>query len=331
MQKLMSDSLAEGLSPTEWETAEKFFDFSKEMNVSLIKDLPFRETKFFRNDKIQNVLRSLVYYHKNSEINFKYADRYILFLDKIFQNGMFRIFTNYFYYSSADTLSELSYGKYILHALEQCYSEEEIEKKTISYHMEVTFNVHTNNFYYSPQFVEIAQKRPAVLLDAADNYCYGDSARAKMSAYALLIAYDNGTLSRNNIAKMEDYLFDKIKEASFFTKNDVAMTLAFLSVRDRENLSVKEKIYSVISPDSSDKIRNYLIKNIHTHSNRRNHNHRQPISKTSCHATCSSPKASYPSSFILTGLPVLRAVRRNLPSSLTFILTLMTFETPFSC
>ena len=29
MQKLMSDSLAEGLSPTELEIAEKFFDFSK--------------------------------------------------------------------------------------------------------------------------------------------------------------------------------------------------------------------------------------------------------------------------------------------------------------
>lgn len=262
MQKLMLDSLAEGLSPTELEIAEKFFDFSKEMNISLLDGLTFRETKFFRTDKIQNVLRSLVYYHKSSETNFKYADRYILFLDKIFCNYMFPLFTNYFYYSSANGLDGVLFGEYILHALEQCYSKEEIEKKTLSYHIEVTFNAHTNNFYYSPQFVKTAQERPEVLLDVADNYCYGNSSKAKMSVYALLLAYDNGTLSRSDITKMEEYLYGKIKEASFFTKNDVAMTLAFLSVRDKEKLSIKEKIYSAIAPDSNDKIRNYLTQNI---------------------------------------------------------------------
>ena len=86
MQKLMLDSLAEGLSPTELETAEKFFDFSKELNISLLDGLTFRETKFFRTDKIQNVLRSLNLYQKINETSVKYADRYILFLDKIFCN-----------------------------------------------------------------------------------------------------------------------------------------------------------------------------------------------------------------------------------------------------
>ncbi len=262
MKQLMLDSLAQGLSSTEMETAEKFFDFSKEMNISLLDGLTFRETKFFRTDKIQNVLRSLVYYHKSSETNFKYADRYILFLDKIFCNYMFPLFTNYFYYSSANGLDGVLFGEYILHALEQCYSKEEIEKKTLSYHIEVTFNAHTNNFYYSPQFVKTAQERPEVLLDVADNYCYGNSSKAKMSVYALLLAYDNGTLSRSDITKMEEYLYGKIKEASFFTKNDVAMTLAFLSVRDKEKLSIKEKIYSAIAHDSNDKIRKYLTENI---------------------------------------------------------------------
>ena len=154
--------------------AEKFFDFSKEMDLSLLEKIKFQTFQFYNHSNI-----SIDWVNKHQEPHNEYLTRYILFLDGLGKN------TAYFMLGF-NTNSSSEMKENLTHAFSLKYSFEDIQAK-IAALMATETNDYTVNL--SHELFDMAKAQPLVCLKAAKAFCYEKCADAKMLLYVMALHY----------------------------------------------------------------------------------------------------------------------------------------------
>ncbi len=144
--------------------AEKFFDFSKELDLSLLENISNIEID--PNTYINRLVNAYSFIEKQN--NNLYYDRYILFFDAILGNRISQAMTynfsnlEYYYNRKDEKLSEL-----IRHAYAQRYSETEIDAK-----LAAAFAFPATDRLLTSEFIKkLAQSNPEALYIAFKHYC----------------------------------------------------------------------------------------------------------------------------------------------------------------
>ena len=157
--------------------AEEFFDFSKDMDVSLLDDAEFEDI----NDHDQVSSRSRSYLFNEKEVHNEYTDRLILFLDAIGGNTMANSLEYNFRYSDSSDRKRII--SRVTHALSRRYNEEQVQAKLAAIFAEIF-----NTYDFSFELWKFSEENYKALFIAAENYCYGNHPNAKIELYAFALA-----------------------------------------------------------------------------------------------------------------------------------------------
>ena len=262
-QKIMNALSDIGINETEFEIANLFFDFSNEMDLSLLDKLTKRKLDKGRYER-NSIMLFIDLQKMPKDKSFEFTDRYILFLDAIAGNtiGAFLSNTDYFFY---DTYSELSR---IRHAYELRYPKEEIEPRILalsSYGMK-------RNRNFSEEMLGHARNDPADLYKAGKYCLFHDNIFSKARLYSLALAYRRETdLSDSELKEMEKYLLSVLLESQSIHSTDsleLAVLLLFLGasygskikncLKKRLTLNMESVVSSILQYIPHDYFENHM-------------------------------------------------------------------------
>ena len=171
-----------GLSQEERMTAERFFDFSRELDLSELEKIKGREYPIKDYNKSYNVFDKLQKNKMNDAVN-----RYILFLDALM--GSFAPYALYRYNNFRYYFFERDWEEHnmILHAYRIRYSEEEFQIKMCA----IAAQLYMEYFCQSKYLLSIADFDPLLLYKAADKkYSFSSTANPRLRLFSLSLAYN---------------------------------------------------------------------------------------------------------------------------------------------
>ena len=228
-----------GIEGEDMKAAEKFFDFSKEPDLSLIENLKYRKLKEVNRYRNPNAL------FQRKLINGKeqYSDRYILYLDAVGGNTIGRVLSWYTYNFNYHMDSDIV--KRLYHALELKYRGEDLTAKIIAL---IAYVDHTSPGYASNLLI-YARKCPKVMYQAGKLYCSEDESLTRAKLYSLALAYSedfrkvikgsayvdvlpDGELTDAEIKEMSDYIQTRAAntKAGSSEESDTLMLVQFMSM-----------------------------------------------------------------------------------------------------
>lgn len=241
-----------GVSNEELKIAEKFFDFSSDLDISLLENIQYREIS--DNDVIFRK-SSLVFRHMEND-DYKYSDRYILFLDAIAANHSAKIFAyNYFDYGY-NFRNDRTFPERIDHAYRQRYDEKTVQMK-IAALLAQELLLSSND---SKKMLSFAKNDPDILFGAGKYFCKGEYTNAKVQLYAMALAYTKpkskgslktiteciSKLKNKETEEMTEYIFQTVSDADFADSEifEFAMTVLFMTVNHDSRIEtlIKEKV-----------------------------------------------------------------------------------------
>ena len=170
-----------GITPEEMRIAEKFFDFSAEIDLSLIENIKCREFNNVNYDKCISAFTFI-----ENQKNYLYFDRYVLFFDALMGNlahrAMYRFSNIAYWYHQDKALKDL-----IDHAYAQRYDEFHVQAKLLAIFAEV----YRSSLSESEDLRQAAQSNPELLYTAFKDYCVPSDSSARIKLAAVALAYSS--------------------------------------------------------------------------------------------------------------------------------------------
>ncbi len=168
------------IQPENLEIAVRFFDFSQEMDLSLLDKVTFQNI-----DKLQSTSKFLYlsqsFWDKIARTVNEYTDRYILFLDALGANTIFSMFGYNFIYSIK---SRSLFKEQLTHALSLRYNETDAKAKILALAAESLDDV----VFDRDSLKELAENDMKLLLYATD-FCKGELVNAQVKLVAAALYY----------------------------------------------------------------------------------------------------------------------------------------------
>ena len=193
------------LTEEERETAQAFFDFSKEMDISLLETLRYRK---INHDTVHRnscmLFEEMLRLPKN--ISMEVTDRYILFWDALTGNTVGRFLLNHSYMY---TMQEANIR--IHHAYERRYPIEELQPKMLAF---AAYGINVEKDFYPVKMLTAAQRSPRDLYRAGKCYCYDSKSFSREKLYSLAIAFrQENTFTQDELDEMAQVIIER--ESSF--------------------------------------------------------------------------------------------------------------------
>ncbi|MGN0537575.1 MAG: HEAT repeat domain-containing protein, partial [Acutalibacteraceae bacterium] len=229
-----------------FEIAEKFFDFSKEMDLSLLEGIKFQNLKNYSRSNM-----STDWVSKHQEAHSEYFARYVLFLDALGENTacfMLEVNMNSMIISPE---VKVPFKENLIYAFSLKYSLEDAHAK-IAALVATGTNTYTThrNANLSNSLLDMAKSQPLVCFKAAD-FCHEEYTDAKILLYTsalhclepiMEITDDNRVLAekvREGIKSLHKYVLDK-KKLNSASELDMVMIYSFMTYH--HDMSLKEGI-----------------------------------------------------------------------------------------
>ncbi|MBQ8134453.1 MAG: DUF4132 domain-containing protein [Clostridia bacterium] len=261
VENMILELLSEAKLPGDiMQAAEKFFDFSKEADLSLLDfnipdQIDYRDVSY---GKRQQVYRKI-------DVNdfYKYSDRFILFLEALGPNAVFNMLGTpyqYFDYNCKEGL----FRKRILHAFERKYGAEFSQAKLISLMAMSNPTVLTYQFY-----LHFTAKNDPRLIYQAGRICNHSSCTdGALKMYALVLSC---TDPENNDEKLSDdkkltsgqisEMISDICQAALSSNTDFDFTTPVLFMSAKHDERIKKLLTHKIQTKESEFL-NTIFKNI---------------------------------------------------------------------
>ena len=169
------------ITPEEMNIAENFFDFSAELDISLLDHIKCRE---FNNVDYDKCITAFAFIENQK--SYLYCDRFILFLDALMGNLIHNAMYSYrnlgYWYNKDKAFQEL-----VNHAYAQRYDEIHSQAKLAA----IFADECTSSLSASDNIRQTAQSSPEALYIAFKNYCVSNNDDAKLKLAAVALAYSS--------------------------------------------------------------------------------------------------------------------------------------------
>ncbi len=224
-----------GVSEDEMNVARNFFNFSKEIDLSLLEELRYRNLNF-------NVL------HRNScllysdllrlpgEKSYKATDRYILFFDAVAGNtiGRLLLYGPYYYHYNNTDLSR------VIHAYEIKYSPEDVKAKIAAF---ISYGISAEKVLFNLNLIQTAVNEPIIMYKAGKGYCFEEESFARARLYSLALAYRKEyDFTEEQLNEMESYLLQKNEELSIHYSADLENIVLMLFMSVNYGTEIKKQL-----------------------------------------------------------------------------------------
>ena len=256
---LIFEALKEvGITPEEMSIAEKFFDFSSELDISLLDKIKCREFPHIDYGKCINTFSFI-----ENQKNYLYFDRYVLFFDALMGNLAHRVmyrFSNFAYWYNRDNALHIL----INHAYAQRYDEVHSQAKL----MAMFADMYSDNISKSEDIRQMAQSNPEVLYIAFKEYCISDNdANPQLVLAANALAYSSPNREgkylnlKNKIERKAELSPEHAKEMA-----DYIVDIFGKNVNHFQNLDIFQMIMSSMftAIDFDDRIESKLLEKNYT-------------------------------------------------------------------
>lgn len=194
------------ISKENLEIAIKFFDFSKEMNLELLKEVKHENMTSYKVASGSPAYTFLFNTTVGRDDYNEYTDRYILFLDALGDNTIGNMLSYNFcthYENKYDSLAER-----VHHAFSRRYEPYDVQCNILALFAESSDNS------FPPKLIDTAKENPVILFDTAEQFCHGEYVNAELKLYSLALAYLNPVEITENSTEEEKKLAEYIKKAT---------------------------------------------------------------------------------------------------------------------
>jgi len=181
LQKKILNVLSQiGLTEYETETARKFFDFSKEPDISLLESLSIRKLNYSTVHRNSCMLfEEMLRMPKGKSM--EATDRYIMFFDALTGNSIGHFLFNQSYmYANHDANIRIH------HAYERRYPISELQPKMLAFD---AFRINTGKGFYTTKILTAAKTESRDLYKAGKYYCCEEEKNTRQKMYAFALAY----------------------------------------------------------------------------------------------------------------------------------------------
>ncbi|MBQ8134032.1 MAG: DUF4132 domain-containing protein [Clostridia bacterium] len=216
--------------------AERFFDFSQELDLELLNFPPIRTQNFSFHEynKAKFVEKSVI-------VNnfYKYSDRYILFMDALGAKVIYNLLGGY--ELSNKLTKETPLKQHMFHAFERRYGSERAQAKILSY---IAGNGSRYAIRFEDSILKTAKNNPRLLFETA-KFCIGsgfDSDGAKL--FSLVLAYTDpaggGTFTKEEISYMTNFILKDAMSVSLTTRDHLEFEMPILFLSQKHSDKIKK-------------------------------------------------------------------------------------------
>ena len=237
------------ISSEDMQKAENFFDFSKDMDLSILDGIgtyEFQGTNYYTMESTIDKLRN--------DDEKEYHDRMVLFLDAIGGNTIGSMFAYNFesYYNSN---SKFTYR--VLNAYQRKYDARQAKMKVLA----IIAQCNIDNIV-SQKLITTAKSDPELLYEAGKNYCTSKYSNAKLKLYAYALAYTKPEDKQNFLDKLKSFVVSSPESDAIKEMTDYILDRA---EDNKSDSNVMKFIMPIMfmSMNHSDRIKNFLQEYIH--------------------------------------------------------------------
>ena len=228
LQKKIIMTLKEvGLTDEELSAAQEFFDFSKDIDLSLLDKLHYRRINYDTSHKNSSMLYADLLRLPNKK-SIDATNRFILFLDAIGGNKIGRLFM-FGVYSYMYNDAELARAK---KAFELRYPPEDVPGKIAAL---VAYGINSEKVLYNDTLIRIIKDNRRCMYRAGKYFCFGEDGFAKARLYSLALAYcEDEEFTREEIDEMQSYILARNKElnAQYTAVLENVVIMLFMSMKN---------------------------------------------------------------------------------------------------
>ena len=223
--------------------AEKFFDFSQDMDLSILDGIGTYEFQG-TNYKLEHTADNLI----NDEEK-EYFDRIVLFLDAIGGNTIGSMFAYNFegYYTGN---SKFAYR--VLHAYQRKYDTRQAKMKVLAIIAQQDIDK-----IVSQRLITTAKSDPELLYEAGKNYCTSKYSNAKLKLYAYALAYTKPEDKQNFLDKLKSLVVSSPESDAVKEMTDYILDRAKANQSDSELMKFIMPIM-FMAMNHSEAIKNFL-------------------------------------------------------------------------
>lgn len=194
-----------GISSENLKIAIDFFDFSKEMNLELLKEVKHENMSSYKVASGSPAYTFLLNTTVGIDDYNEYTDRYILFLDALGDNTIGNMLTYSFCVNYENKYSNLATR--ISHAFSRRYDQHDTQCNILALFAESSDN-------FPQKLINTAKENPIILLDTAEHFCHGEYVNAELKLSSLALAYMKPFDDIENVAEEEKEIAEHIKRAA---------------------------------------------------------------------------------------------------------------------
>ncbi|MGN1457273.1 MAG: hypothetical protein ACI4XP_04870, partial [Acutalibacteraceae bacterium] len=229
--------------PENMKIAEKFFDFSKEPDTELLKNIVNQDLSDSDYLSVSFDSKNFMgYCEYNLKEYLKYSDRYILFLDAVGGNTIVKFLSNNFAYEFITEYTSLS--KIMRHAYSMVYTDDEIEAKVAALIAEESYDS-----VYNAKLFDIAEENPSTVFRAGKYFCHSQNIYSKIILLSLALEYNYlNTLNNKPTIDNEsiNYACDVIYECAENQNVNYKETYLIITAACFKAVHYSEKIKTVL-------------------------------------------------------------------------------------
>lgn len=256
-EKILSSLDNVGIKGKDRVIAQQFFDFSQPIDLTLLEGIAYREKQPSPNNSWTPSVRLFDEMQKYPrERSYDCTDRYILFLDAAFGNGLFPSLFYSGYLTSLDYNSDEMIR--IHHAFERRYGVPEVQYRMLAL---IAYGMNSRKIPFCDSMVTNAQKSPRDLYEAG-RYCQEQYSLGQASLYALAMAYGGtAAFTAEELDAMSCYLLQKEQEVGTQYTDEVENLVIMLFLAMDHSTAIQERLQARLAYDF-DRIINGILRYI---------------------------------------------------------------------
>lgn len=225
--------------------AEEFFDFSKDMDLSILEDVGHYDFENVKGTACSNMMYNLV-----REDEKEYSDRYVLFLDALGGNTIGRCLEAYGFERIYMQNTHFAYR--VMNAYNRKYDARQAKMKVLAIMAQEDIDKIVSQY-----LIRNAKTESALFYEAGKNYCNSQYDNAKLKLYAYALAYTKPEEKQNFLDKLKSFVVSSPESDAIKDMTETVLANAEYHVNDSDIMKFLMPIM-FMSMNHSEKIKNFL-------------------------------------------------------------------------
>ena len=225
--------------------AEEFFDFSKDMDLSILENVGHYQFENIKSNACANVMYNLV-----REDDKEYGDRYVLFLDALGGNTIGRCLEAYGFERTYMQNTQFAYR--IMNAYKRKYDARQAKMKV----MAIVAQYDIDNIV-SQYLIKNAKTDSELFYQAGKYYCNSQYSNSKLKLYAYALAYTKPEDKQGFLDKLKSLVVSSPESDAIKDMTETVLANAEYHINDSDIMKFLMPIM-FMSMNHSDKIKNFL-------------------------------------------------------------------------